>query len=279
MPATVRTVTPADEPFFNEAQLQISRYLTAFLSISSYGSAFRVSVIGSGTFVTIGGRRGIMTAAHVLDAVPTDGLTYLARVNTRHVQHIAVEATSANRLNIGGPDFTDEGPDLGFMLLSPEVASSLAASCNFYDLSPKGIPTSFPPGTEGFDAVAGLVEELTTERIDPTGSFQVTHLSPRLEIGLEVSAIEASGFDYISIRPEYSNASAAPTTYGGMSGGALWRATAKLGDDGFQHLDKKWIRGVAYFETAPERGLRTLRCHGTDSIYKKLWKKIQSEFP
>src|SRR5690606_2218837 len=73
---------------------------------------------GSGTLVTAGGRHAILTADHVLDALPKKGEfgLVLPTVGTHPVLHrYRVNVANVSRITVGKASYDCNGPDLGLV--------------------------------------------------------------------------------------------------------------------------------------------------------------------
>ena len=71
-----------------------------------------------------------------------------------------------------------------------------------------------------------------------------------------------------------------PTSYGGTSGGGLWRLYAEPTADGKERLVLSRLLGVAYYETdRTNRWRNKIICHGPRSVYYTLAEAIRSRWP
>jgi hypothetical protein len=80
---------------------------------------------GSGTLVTVGKVSGILTAAHVLDNLPDQGLVGIVeyRGDTLHYRKQTIDMGGATKIVLREEAFGPVGPDLGFLRL-PKVSVS-----------------------------------------------------------------------------------------------------------------------------------------------------------
>ncbi len=180
-------------------------------------------VLGSGVLVSLEGRRGILTAGHVAAAyekLPEVGLVrFVAGNQQRRVlslgdTHTVIMASSDS--------FQDakEVLDLAFTQLAPDLAASIGAQAVFLNLERNREKIEAPPPDEGkhCDAMLGLVAEFSgqpfvdgTEWISPMrGVLHTGHVCAQ-ENGL----LTVQAMDY--------NLDKLPQSFGGMSGGGLWR--------------------------------------------------------
>jgi hypothetical protein len=103
------------------------------------------------------------------------------------------------------------------------------------------------------------------------GSYSQNHASVEL-IGMWVGMPELythDQWDYFdtqaALRPP-SNA----TTFGGVSGGGLWRVQIHHSPESGRIESKVVLEGVAFYEFGTANGKGIVRCHGTQSIEKTL---------
>lgn len=206
----------------------IADAILAHVSHFAVGFARRVEgggsiVLGSGVLVNIEGRKGILTAGHVAAAyanLPEVGLIrFVAGNQQRRVlklgdtQTIILESSAS---------FTDskEVLDLAFTQLPPDIAASIEAQGVFLNIEKNRTKMASPAPVEGnhCDAMLGLVAEFSgqpfvegTEWISPMrGILHTGHICTQ-ENGL----LTVEAMDY--------NLDKLPESFGGMSGGGLWR--------------------------------------------------------
>jgi hypothetical protein len=93
------------------------------------------SCAGSGTLVTVGRLDGLLTAAHVLNALPKSGDVGVVLYKGESLQKQVIKIQDTNRVTICGKNFGPNGPDLGFLRLPEENIGWLKATSTFYNLS------------------------------------------------------------------------------------------------------------------------------------------------
>ena len=152
--------------------MAIADAMLAHISNFAVGFARRVEgagsqVVGSGTLVTLDGRRGILTAGHVADVydkLPEIGLVRF--VPGGQQRRIIVRQGDARSMVLhSGKSFTEskEVADLAFTELSPVTASTIEARGVFLNLEKNRERIEAPPPAEGVhcDAMLGLVAEFS----------------------------------------------------------------------------------------------------------------------
>jgi hypothetical protein len=96
-------------------------YTVGFLILSRRDGIEDAHPAGSGSLVAVGSTRGILTAAHVLTNLPDRGPVGLVRFprNACMTQKQTIDMSFSEKLTIAATDFGPDGPDLGFLRLSP----------------------------------------------------------------------------------------------------------------------------------------------------------------
>ena len=143
------------------------------------GGPPKIHPLGSGTFVIAGRTRAILTADHVLKEIkktslsPEDRLGLLLE-KSDWPQSIAVR--DYQPLPIGSTDQHDEGPDIAALVLSPDIAGSIAAKKRFYPLQNgrAEILAATPKPVDGVWVVQGYLDERKKVLVDADGRGQTT---------------------------------------------------------------------------------------------------------
>lgn len=216
----------------------------------------RLKFAGTGTLVTAGNYHGILTAAHVwevLEATAKVAITMTDKINHRYA--IDVKAIAATVLDDSASEWDEHGPDLALLRIPNEFVGEIEAYHVFEDLqkSPKKL---------GVDALEFWMAMGTPGEF---GTFTDTHASVE---------INGSNVDprYLSAAPDYydfeldAHGPGIPKSYGGFSGGGLWRLlffscplTGKI-DWAYR------LKGVIFWQFAAVDGRRVIRCHGPETI-------------
>ena len=91
---------------------------------------------GSGTLVSIGSIRGILTAEHVLDALPKKGPIGLAMPMRfgPALGNPQFRLDHVTQVRMGRGKQESDGPDLGFVVLPSSIASTIPSTKTFYNL-------------------------------------------------------------------------------------------------------------------------------------------------
>jgi hypothetical protein len=241
----------------------------------------QVHLIGSGTLINYGRLNGILTAAHVLDEIRRHDQVGLAQFPTRKIQPqgLRLEVSHIDWVQLGRPPYTRCGPDLAFLKLPSVTASALYANSSFvnFEKQSKSAFAGPPPQTAPNDAVVGAVGEWTEGLFD-TELARGTAIGALLNVGQAIPLESAGGFDLIQFRPLPATGSELPQSYGGTSGGGLWRAYTRNDGTGRKVLVELRLLGVAFFQLEEKDHTRDVVCHGPESLYIKLAAQVHDRW-
>jgi len=107
-----------------------------FVAVSVSGSVEEATCAGSGTLVTVGSLHGVLTAAHVVDALPKTGEVGLVvgiEDPSKYQRQVSKMKHTESILLCSKP-FDQYGPDLAFLTLPPETIGWLKAQRSFHNL-------------------------------------------------------------------------------------------------------------------------------------------------
>lgn len=230
-------------------------------------------VLGSGTLVSIEGRRGILTCGHV--AAAYERLTELGLIlfsrKGRHRRVLNLTETQAIIVQ-SSDDWTETDLDLAFTLLPPDVASSIDAQAVFLNIDKNREKIERAEPAEGMhvDVMLGLVAEYSekpfvegTEITSPMRAVLHTGHVSKQENGL--LTFDAMGY----------NLELLPASFGGMSGGALWRVYFTE-QNGRADIVLRALCGVAFWQIEEST---QLACQGWDRIDQALIPAVRENFP
>jgi len=214
-------------PAFAQAREKIRWYVIGFVLLSVRGNAEAVESAGSGTLVTINGVRGVLTAAHVVDAISEQQEIGIVRFHgsATALQKLKLPMEHVGDVRLGQQPWSSKGPDLAFLTLPPDIAGSLAATNNFYNLSAKrakALNSEFPAGKH-FSCIAGVVHERTITTPLPDIAANKALFEALCEPGAVSNQRIEDGFDLMDFDAAPHDEGAGPRSYGGVSGAALWR--------------------------------------------------------
>jgi hypothetical protein len=272
-----RTLTKSDVmPLVKEFHADCIDFTVGFArSISRTPKARQpadVVLAGSGTLVSVGGVRAILTAAHVLTRLPDDetiGLILPTRLSIARVRPlVTIDMNAAKKVVFGDGKDKPDGPDLGLLLLPDSYWSMFPSGKIFFNLSKRREQMLNAPHEikRGVWCLCGMVGEWTNQ---PTSTDPRDHGTfAGIFMPTVITSVRDEGeFDYFSIQAANNPSYEGPNRFGGCSGGGLWQGIVYEKDDGTLEIRETLLSGVAYYESDWEEGRNTVTCHGRKSIY------------
>lgn len=272
------------EPQFNisDARLrEISDLLNAYsttliiLLLDSEGKPI-ANQVGTGTFVKIGERYGILTAEHVTREIKWHmpcplGLTLMPEVHRFDIKPGFFDIT-----DIGTSPSDGEGPDMSFIILGLPDVGAIKARKTFLvlDRDRDRMLRQPPLLTEGPWFICGVPCMRTTEEVPEGGFREVAGFHGMCGITVPLKEYFKDGFDYIEVDADYQSGVNIPSTFKGFSGGGLWQIIpAESAMDDFS-LGEILLSGVTFAESGMVHQHRSIICHGRSSIYRNSFEKI-----
>lgn len=144
---------------------KIAPYTVGFLLRNSEGEPQSLISVGSGVLVSVGNVYGILTAAHVLAKLPKSGVISLVTFpqKRKKLQNLSLEMSHTDQLSLGGPVWSDGGPDIAFLRLASDVVGILKSANSFRNLEVAANiqPPAAPKSNQFVDAALGVVDERT----------------------------------------------------------------------------------------------------------------------
>jgi hypothetical protein len=212
------------------------------------------AVLGSGVLLTVGQVSGILTCAHVAEQYRNRseiGLLRFNRDNIRQMQTLNLGDTHTVYVeeNIGDPPWSNPYAfDLAFTGLPADVVATLNATAAFlnWDLTVCKFKAGEPKYDRHADAVFGLVHECSGEP-ERGGGLVTTPMQGVLTPGHVGSAENGVR----TLECMHYNVPQLPKSFGGTSGGGLWRIyLADEPDGSYRPLEIRLV-GIASFQRDP----------------------------
>lgn len=238
---------------------------------------------GSGTLVMVGKLHGILTAAHVLDALPPQGrvgiITHLEAPHQYQKPTIRMEHTEPPVI-LRGDTFGPDGPDLAFLKLPDENIGWLAAKYSFYNLTRRrdDVLAGRAPSQYRSDTLTGTVQSFTSDA--PSNNPRTRHklFYSAMWQAMLISA-EEKEFDLDRYIIMGDPTLMVPESIAGTSGGSVWRTYVVLENDKPRIIEQRLI-GVPFFESTSHDGTqKIITCHGPKGIYGRLIDNIFKRWP
>jgi hypothetical protein len=236
--------------------------------------------LGSGTLIRFGNIVGVLTCAHVLEALLKEAeigiLCFPVRATQMQTLRLPMAATES--VAIGTQPWGERGPDLAFLRLPAPIIGDIerVATIANGDLHRQNIVAEEPAPTRKFCAVAGVVDELTKPPIITqiaSGTAATTPFEALINIGHVL--VDDESADRFRFQPVPSEGVILPKSYKGTSGGGLWQFF--LGQDDFSVVQVR-LTGVAYWEKPVGDELHIIG-HAQISIYETLFNAIRQKWP
>ena len=169
--------------------------------------------IGSGTFVRLSdGQCGILTAGHVIPEIERYGTVAI----TQGIERIAwVGFKPCGMVGVGKHNNGQQGPDIGWIPVSPQLARSLEADCAvFYNQAKERAVFSGPRCD--FHLLLGFVGEASRPEKEELG-FHAIFAGRTGDHGPDEDGWDYAEYDIDQVGPD------CPSTHGGVSGSGVWR--------------------------------------------------------
>ena len=234
---------------------------------------------GSGTLVSVGDVRGILTASHVIDGLPpSEEIGLCQPLGPQHLHNVRLKRDNLRQISLPRrPGLAEsEPPDIAFWIIPPSDAGTIAARSIFFNLPKRKTDVLNPDPNLGSGTnpaiwlAAGFANEWTkypppqemAERNERL--FQGTTLSGQAE-----KTPIKSEFDLYSFFVERHSDYDGPKNFKGYSGGGLWRAILKPGTNSDYVVYKILLFGILFHQsTFLENNINTILCNGPNTVYK-----------
>jgi hypothetical protein len=269
-------ITEIPAAFIKEAVDRLAHYTVGFLRVDDTPSGQDLTLLGSGTLVLVENTHAILTAHHVIQALPRTGRLGLILEPTLH-QH-TVDTQALVYLEIARGDIDQNGPDIGAVVLAPSVASTIAAKKNFYNLTQrvKEALESPPELGHGVWFTEGFLDERTVEE-PPIGPFtKVKAFYCITGAGGPEESFIVDQHDYFEYPITVMGTPDAPQSFGGMSGGGLWQVQIIRDPSGMLRPKAFLLSGVVFFQGPTLENRCNIKCHGRQSVYKVAYNAIRN---
>jgi hypothetical protein len=262
-----------------------SHFTIGFARLSKTDNVEDAVSAGSGTLVTVGSLHGVLTAAHVVDALPKTGKVgvILSAENPAQFQKqvINMEHTEPPVV-MRGKEFGPIGPDLAFLRLTDEALGWLKAKSSFYSLTKRrdDVLANKEASKSHTDTITGIIHELT-KALPGRGSNERRVVFQCIFCGVRNSALrclKTYGLYYYQLANEHEPSFKIPNSFEGTSGGAIWRFYVEQKDGKVQVIDRRLI-AVPFHQSFTADGRREITCQSPKDIYGALVDQITARWP
>jgi hypothetical protein len=255
----------------DEVILSLKNYLVALYVLLPEKPQPRLRLIGSGTLVEIEGTHYILTAAHVWHE--TRGAEKIGLVLTENQSSFMIPRDSICAEELWNGQISEWGPDIALLRLATAFVPTITAHKSFLNLArQKESLASCPPVTEnGLWAVTGMVGEFSEFQAHPQAKIIEGHVHGSAFITSVQQAHQRGEYDYFDLGANLQ-LPGAPSSFGGVSGGGLWEVKLSMTKSKeISWNEKRYFRGVAFWQSEVSDDHRMIRCHGPKSIFEKAW--------
>jgi hypothetical protein len=259
----------------------MAAYTIGFAKLEVRDSVEDAVGAGSGTLVSAGRVRGILTAAHVLANLPDNGEVGIVeyRGQTLHYRKRTIEMANTTKIALRGNSFGPDGPDLGFLRLARDAIGWFEAIGSFYKLlKHRSDASGAAPSTSWTDAVVGMIDERTKDLPAERPHERRKGFEALFSNGTVSGNRDVGGYDLFDFAPTDYPDFTLPGDYGGTSGGAVWRIYLKV-DGEKPEIAGVRLWGMPYYQTKRKEGGHVLTCHGMGGIYGALLDAIVTRWP
>ena len=259
----------------------IARYTIGFLKLSTINQEEDAKYAGSGVLVSVGNMLGVLTAAHVLDVLPKDGPVGLVDFSGLF-QKIIMPMKATKRFSMGNFPWSENGPDIAFLLLPIEFADILKGKLSFLNLilARDNFNADSNKTAQFFDvALGGLgrLEEGTRDVKASVPNYKSKIVEGRALFGNTAPKAPHVGMDLLQFTPEQSVDFTSPKSFEGISGGGLWRIYLDLDEAKNVKCNSPQLIGIAFYQLDEGTIKHSIVCHGPKSIYESFYQKLDSE--
>jgi hypothetical protein len=268
--------------FLENAARELSDYAVSFVKLQETGAQNDAQLAGSGTLVEIEGTHAILTADHVLEHLPTRGEVGLV-LPTRfqpQLHRVTLNMEFVEKCRVARGTRDSDGPDLALLVLHhPQVGTIKAAMKSFYNLSKRRdqILSNPPAINAGVWMLSGMAHEWTVDTTPEKGYERVKVFRGMHGAGLVDAEYMRNGYDFLEFKAKYNDNYKGPQNYGGYSGGGLWHLLITKREDRGLEVTDRILSGVAFYQSPIEGQIRTIKCHGRQSVYRNAVDSIQQK--
>ena len=251
----------------------LADFTVGFVRVDETPAGQDVILLGSGTLVSAGKTRGILTAEHVVRVLPAKGRIGLILASTPQIH--TIDATALQRLWADRGAVDAEGPDIAVLALPDVVAGTIAAKKTFYNLDlRRELMLQNPDIRDGFWNINGFVDELTRVDRRADGTIEAKGFCNFAGAGGPEADFTIGNYDYVEFPVIPVHGPGVPTSFGGVSGGGLWQIP--LLRDAAGRVDRKGtplLSGVVFYQFE-QGGHRHVKCHFRRSVYKEAYDRL-----
>ena len=265
------------DELIEEIIAEIKPYVVSLVGVNDFPPNEDLQLRGSGTLVKIEDKYGILTAQHVIPPLRKCKKLGLNLGSFIHSQP-RLDTNLLEIVEVGTQTNDSFGPDLAVIMLPEYIAGMIKPKNPFWNISynAKDVLSQNIDPEIGLCFVCGVIGEWT-KISGPTGSFSKILNCQCLcgYVGIE-KYWNHGVFDYLKLSVNYENRFDLPGSFGGVSGGGIWRVILHRSKEGAISYSDLLFLGVAIQQTPTENNLRSIVGHDWRSIYEVLPQLMKS---
>ena len=257
---------------------QLSWYSTGLIKISQDNrDSETANLIGSGTFVSIEGLHGILTAQHV-SALISDSCDIGLTLSASEEKH-TIDSKYLKIIEVAKSSNPSEGPDISFIVLPPSDLGTIKVFKSFHNLTQKrkAILNKYPEINLGIWFICGIPDEATRIENSEKGFDYLKAFRGFCGAAPVDRPTMRGDYDCLEVDVKCGKDSEGPVSYGGVSGGGLWQIILIQDKNGVIQPKDHILSGLAFYQSDLINRARFIRCHGRHSIYKVAYDKVVEE--
>jgi hypothetical protein len=268
-------VSAIPRTFYESVTRHIINFAIGIVKVLDTEKAEDAILIGSGTLVDLEGIYGILTAQHVIDALPSMG--QIGFIISENLHKYTLDAQTLAVSRIGRGKDSGSGPDLGLIHFPRTAIGSIKAKKSFYSIAGKRdrMINSPPEDDFGVWCICGIPDVETKSEGPSKGFDQVKAFLHFCGFGGISRSFSTYKFDYFDFEAHYNEPNESPSSFGGVSGGGLWQIIIAQKPDGEFLMKEALLSGVAFYQTDLIENKRIIKCHGRKSIYEIVYQTIK----
>jgi hypothetical protein len=238
-------------------------YSTPLFSLRKTDQGELLDFAGSGTFVREGERYFILTARHVWENMLKDGDALGVALREVHDHRHFIETKAITPYGPKAPnEWNDLGPDIAALEIPLSAVGTIKAMRGFYEMD-GGLKAMVNSSRNEAYLLMGTPGVL--------GAYTPQHASVQI-YGMwdgTISPFTEGEWDYFDFKGALPEGTAG-NTFGGVSGGGLWRVQIYPHPDRDEIASTVVLEGVAFYQLGTTSGKGIIRCHGVSSVRKVL---------
>jgi hypothetical protein len=262
----------------------LALYSIGFIRLTESQNAEDGVAAGTGTLVSIGSVKGILTAAHVLNNLPKSdpiGILRIGRDLTR-IQNLRINLLERDPICFmtanEEPETAEDGaPDIGFLKLEAPEIEAIGSTHSFYNLDRERDPRFLAHDVESpiGEQVFGVVHERTHDMMPARPHTRLKQFNTLAAAGQSSNWRHVADYDICDFKLDGDDSEPSPYSFAGMSGGPLWRLTGTKPSDGEVEFITA-LAGVIFWQSDIGGPEHRMSCHGIESI-RLLAQRVRSE--